>query len=87
MVDFIDLVDSRATNHNCNSLLGFQNTKSLSNGEISFRPGTSVTVVARVVGVVHLYFDDFRSLILDDYLFVPELKRNLISISSLSKFG
>lgn len=32
---------------------------------------TGLIVVARAVGVVHLYFDDLRRLVLDDCLFVP----------------
>ena len=32
---------------------------------------TGLIVVVRAVGVVHLYFDDFKRLVLDDYLFVP----------------
>ena len=80
-------VDSGATNHVCNSLQGFQVTKQLSDREITLHMGTSASVSALAVGVVRLSFVDGRSLVLDDCLYVPEIRRNLISVSSLINKG
>ena len=40
---------------------------------------------AIVVGDVHLYFDEFRFILLKDCFYVPSFRRNLISIASLIK--
>ena len=48
--------------------------------------GTSTSILALVVRVVRLSFVD-RSLVLDDCLYVSEILRNLISVSSLINKG
>ena len=47
--------------------------------------GDGSLVSAEAVGDVHLYFDNYRSLILRDCFYVPKFKRNLIYVSSLFK--
>ena len=54
----------------------------LAEGEITLRVGTGEVVSARSFGNLRLFFED-RFIILDNVLFVPGLKRNLISISCL----
>ena len=54
----------------------------LADGEITLRVGTGEVVSARSVGNLKLFFGD-RFIILDNVLFVPGMKRNLISISCL----
>ena len=54
----------------------------LAEGEITLRVGTGEVVSARSVGNLKLCFGD-RFIILDNLLFVPQMKRNLISISCL----
>ena len=76
-------VNTRATNHVYNSLQGFQETKRLAKGEIDLLMGDTSRVAAVVVGVVTLHFGD-KFLVLDDYLYVPRVRRNLVSISCLS---
>ena len=44
-------------------------------------------VLAEAVGEVHLFFDDFRSIVLKDCFYVPSFKRNLISVACLINDG
>ena len=46
---------------------------------------TKVAVVA--VGVVSLHFDGGKELVLHDCLYVPRVRRNLISVHSLTYNG
>ena len=75
-------VDSGATNHICNSLQRFRETRRLSGGEVIFNLGSDAKAKAVSVGVVTLCFSDIK-LVLSDTLYVPSLWRDLISISSL----
>ena len=79
-------MDSGCTNHICNSLQGFQETRKLSKGELflTLADGSRIPVVA--VGVFNLYFES-RVLILEDSLYVPNVRRNLISTTYLGKHG
>ena len=79
-------MDSRCTNHICNSLQGFQETRKLKEGELflTLADGSKIPVVA--VGVYNLYFKS-RVLILEDCLYVPNVCRNLISATYLGKLG
>ena len=54
----------------------------LADGEITLRVGTGEVVSARSIENLKLFFED-RVIILDNVLFVPGMKRNLISISCL----
>ena len=79
-------VDSGCTNHICNSLQGFQETKKLNEGELflTLADGSRIPVVA--VGVFNLCFGS-RVLLLEDCLYVPNVRRNLISATYLGKHG
>ena len=79
-------MDSGCTNHICNSLQGFQETRKLNEGELflTLADGSRISVVA--VGVFNLCFES-RVLILEDCLYVPNFRRNLISATYLSKHG
>ena len=76
-------MDSGCTNHICNSLQGFQETRKLKEGELflTLADGSKIPVVA--VGVYNLCFKS-RVLILEDCLYV---RRNLISATYLGKLG
>ena len=80
-------VDTGATNHVCNSLQGFQETRQLSDGEIYLHMGNATKVAAIVVGDYYLKFGRDRYLLLKDCLYVPSIRRKLISVSSLVKDG
>ena len=50
-------MDTGATNHVCNSLQGFQETRRLARGEIDLLMGDTSLVAAVAVGVVTLHFE------------------------------
>lgn len=75
------IVDSVATNHIFNLLQGFRQSRILEKGEHGLRLGNGTKVWAEAVGDVHLSCEDGRKLILADVLYVPELKRSLISVT------
>ena len=79
------IIDSGATNHVCVSMQGFKETRSLGEQGISLRTEDGTLVSATVVGDVHLYFDEFRFILLKDCFYVPSFKRNLISVACLIK--
>ena len=81
------IVDSGATNHICNSLCQFQETRAVREGAFSLRLGTSQIVSAIAIGSVALFFNNNRTLYLKDCLYVPDLKRNLVSVSCLDQQG
>ena len=80
-------VDTGATNHVYNSLQGFQETRRLADGEICLWLGDTTKVAARAVGEVSLRFGGHKLLVLKDCLFVPQIRRNLISVSCLALDG
>ena len=82
-------IDSGSTNHICNTLQGFRQTRQCSDGEIKLTLGSSATVstVAVAVGVVILVFLSNKILVLTDVLYVPSIRRNLISVYSLVNNG
>ena len=67
-------VNLGCTNHIFNSLHRFQETKKLNERELflTLADGSKIPVVA--FGVFNLYFDS-RVLILEDYLYVPNVRR------------
>ena len=80
-------VDTGATNHVCNSLQGFQETRRLADGEICLWLGDTSKVAAKAVGEVSLHFGGHKILVLRDCLYVPQIRRNLILISCLALDG
>ena len=76
-----------ATDHVYNSLQGFKENKQLSDGKIYLYMGNATKVVAVAMGDLHLTFGRDRILILKNYPFVPLIRRNLVSVSSLVKNG
>ena len=79
-------VDLSCTNRICNSLQGFQETRKLKERELflTLVDGSRIPVV--VVGVFNLCFES-RVLVLEDCLYVPNVRRNLISATYLGKHG
>ena len=78
-------VNTGATNHVCNSLQGFQKTRRL--GEIYLLMGDTSRVAAIVVGVVTLHFEGGKFLVLNNCLYVPDVRRNLVLFFCLSFNG
>ena len=80
-------MDTGVTNHVCNSLQGFQEIRQLAKGEIDLLMGDTSRMAVVAVGVVTLHFEGGKFLVLDDCLYVPGVKRNLVSVSCLSCNG
>ena len=59
------------------SLRGFKETRSLLNRSFVIRTDDETLVLAKAVGEVHLNFDKFRLIVLKDYFYVSNFKRNL----------
>ena len=80
------ILDSGATSHMCcnrklfSELLSHDDTNSF----VSF--GDGHRVISRGIGKVHLYLGKEKC-ILNDVIFVPELRYNLLSVSKLLKHG
>ena len=77
-------VDLGCTNHICNSLQGFQETRKLKEGELFLTLADGSRILVVTVGVYNLCFDS-RVLILEDCLYVPNVCRNLIFATYLGK--
>ena len=77
-------VDSGCTNHICNTLQGFQETRRANEGELflTLADGSKIPIVT--IGVFNLCFDS-RVLILEDCIYVPNVRRNLISATYLGR--
>ena len=67
-------MDLGCTNHICNSLRGFQETRKLNEGELflTLADGSRISVVA--IKVFNLCFES-KVLILEDCLYVPNVRR------------
>ena len=79
-------MDSGCTNHICNSLQEFQETRKLNKGELFLTLADRSRISVLAVGVFNLCFDS-RILILEDCLYVPNICRNLIFATYLGKHG
>ena len=80
-------IDSSTTNHICNILQGFGSTRQCRDGEIKLTLASKVTILAVSIGVVVLEFQNNRTLVLPDVLYVLNLRRNLIFVSKLINNG
>lgn len=67
-------------------LQGFKETRKLNDGEILIKLGTSAIVATVSIGTFYLELFFNRTLVLEDFLFVPEIHRNL-SVSKLIYSG
>ena len=77
---------SGCTNHIYNSLRGFQETRKLNEGDLFLTLADGRRILVITVGVFNLCFDS-GVLILEDCLYVPNVRRNLISATYLGKHG
>ena len=80
------IIDSGATNHACYSLQWFKQSSPLGKGQRSLKLGNGEYVSVMAVGLVELCFNN-KTLCLSDCLFVPDFKRNLVSVSCLVEHG
>ena len=80
-------IDSGATVHVTNSLQGFHTVIRLGKGERSLRVANGKEAEVEAVGVLHLELDNGNILRLNNVVFVPSMRRNLISVSLLDDDG
>ena len=80
-------IDSGVTKHICNTLQGFRTTRQCCDGEITLTLASNATISMVAIGVVVLEFQNNRTLVLPNVLYVPNSRRNLISISKLVNKG
>ena len=80
-------VDSSTISHICNMLQGFKETRRLNEGEVILKRGTGATVAATVIGTFYLELSSSRTLVIEDCLYVPKVRRNLVSVSKLGCSG
>ena len=80
-------VDYGTISHICNMLQGFKSTRRLNEREVILKMGTGATVAATAIGTFYLELSSTRTLVLDDCLYVPEVRRNLVSVSKLGCSG
>jgi hypothetical protein len=76
-------IDSGATVHVANSLQGFRSSRRLPKGQRTIRVANGVEAAVEAIGDLHLSLPDGFVLLLRDVLYVPSLRRNLISVSRL----
>ena len=79
-------IDSGATVHVANSLQGFR-TRTLQRGERRIKVANGVEAQVEAIGDLSRELVDGFLLKLSDVLFVPSLRRNLISVSRLDDDG
>ena len=79
--------DSGATVHVANSLQGFRMRRTLQRGERRIKVANGVEPGVEAIGDISLELVDGFLLKLSDVLFVPSLRRNLISVSRLDDDG
>ena len=81
------IIDSGATNHVCYSLQWFRQTSLVGQEQRFLKLGNGEHVSVKALGQVELFFNNDRTLCLIDCLYVPDFKRNLISVSCLFEQG
>ena len=79
-------VDSGCNNHIYNTLQGFQETRRVNEGELFLTLADGSKILVVTIGVFNLCFDS-RVLILEDCLYVPNVRRNLIFATYLGRHG
>ena len=87
MVHLILGVDSSTISHICNMLQGFKETRRLNEGEVILKMGTGATVAATAIGNFYLELSSSRTFVLEDCLYVLEVRKNLVSVSKLGCSG
>ena len=80
-------IDSGATIHVANSLQGFSSRRTLQRGERRIKVANGLHADAEAIGDLSLELLDGFVLRLSDVLYIPSLRRNLISVSKLDDDG
>ena len=81
------IIDSGATNHVCYSLEWFKHSTSIEEGQRYLKLGNVELISVKAIGPVVLFFENTRTLCLEDCLFAPDFKKNLVSVSCFVEHG
>ena len=81
------IIDSGAINHVCYSLQWFKHSTSIEEGQRYLKLGNGEQISVKVIGPIVLFFENNRTSCLEDCLFVPDFKRNLVFVSCLVEHG
>ena len=81
------IIDSRATNHVCYSLQWFKHNTYIEEGQRYLKLGNVELISVKAIGPFVLFFENNRTLCLEYCLFVPDFKRDLVSVSCLVEHG
>ena len=81
------VLDTACGSHICNSLQELRRSKTLKKEEVILRMGNGARVVAVAVGSFDLLMPTGKTIILDNYYFIPSIVRNIISIPMLDLDG
>ena len=81
------IIDSGATNHVCYSLQWFKHSTSIEEGQRYLKLGNGELISVKAKGPIVLFFENNRTLCLEDCLFAPDFKRNLVYVSCLVEHG
>ena len=80
-------IDTGASIYVTNSLQEFKSKRRPNDGEIAVYMGNGEKALVEFIGVVNLPLASSGALVLDDVVYVPSLRRSLISISKLASSG
>ena len=81
------IINSGATNHVCFSLQWFKHSMSIEEGQRYLKLGNGELISVKAIGLVVLFFENNRTLCLEDCLYVPDFKRNLVYVNCLVEHG
>ena len=81
------IIDSGVTNHVCYSLQWFKHSSSIEEEKRYLKLGNGELISVKAIRPVVLFFENNRTLCLEDCLFAPDFKRNLVYISCLVEHG
>uniref|UniRef100_A0A2N9EFV4 Retrovirus-related Pol polyprotein from transposon TNT 1-94-like beta-barrel domain-containing protein n=1 Tax=Fagus sylvatica TaxID=28930 RepID=A0A2N9EFV4_FAGSY len=80
-------IDTGASIHVTNSLQGFKSKRRPNDGEVAVYMDNGEKALVEFIGVVNLPLASGGALVLDDVVYVPSLRRSLISVSKLDSSG
>ena len=81
------IVDSGCGSHLGNFVQGLRNRRQLARGEVDLRVGNGAKVAALSVGTYVIRLPSGLELYLNNCYFVPQLSKNIISVSVLDSEG
>ncbi|MBY3556037.1 hypothetical protein HGI15_22115, partial [Modestobacter lapidis] len=81
------VLDTGASSHICNNMKELKGSRQLGRDQVSLQVGNGANVAALAVGTCDLTLPSGHVLKLEDCLYMPGIVRNIVSVSSLTRFG